>query len=556
MKKSQIFTHVPVKRPNRNLFDLSHEVKMSGKFTNLMPVLLQECLPGDVFRNTSTILMRLAPMLAPVMHRINVTTHFFFVPNRLSVGQNLWESFITGGQDGDEAPVLPYLTPASVYSIAGQVSPYFGKGSLWDYMGLPTFEDADYPSGLTSTEQISMIPFLAYAKVWNDYYRDPNFDTEMPNVGADLEGNLSAQYAGGMFALQRRGWAKDYFTAALPFAQRGESVMLPLAGTGSTANWYAPAVADDSAGSPMTPGAMNIGTVGLQTFMRDSANASVRLASIPVTIDNSEVSINDFRTALAIQSWLENNARGGARYIEQIQAHFGERVPDYRLQRAEYLGGGMQPIQISEVLSTAATTNDTELTPVGDMYGHGISVGKSNQFTYRCQEHGYIIGVMSVMPAPAYQQGIDRSWSRRNKFDFGWPELAHLGEQELLNKEVYFDPLAEADGTGADDNDGTFGYIPRYSEYKFKQDRVAGDFRTNLSFWHLGRIFTQRPSLQRWFTTADDTGVASDEEPMTRIFAVQGDEENPIADYLWIDIFHRFTAKRPLPYFGVPQLRG
>lgn len=539
MKKTQIFNQVPIKRPKRSFFDLSHEVKMSGKFSYLYPILVQEALPGDSMQNTSTVMLRFAPMLAPIMHRIDVTTHYFFVPYRILIP--FWEDFITAGQDGDLVPVLPYMTPA-ILQADPLLEPLMQKGTLWDYLGLPVKPDATVAS---STEQISMLPFYAFTKIWSDYYRDPNFDTEIDMASFGNEGENSS-FLAEMGKMRRRAWAKDYFTACLPFAQRGESVLMPLSGTGFTENWYAPNIGVEITGANLTqPNALGVRQEGLQQFIGTTTTGPQRVAlsSIPVTLNDSSVTINDLRTALAIQWWMENNARGGARYIEQIESHFAVRVPDYRLQRSEYLGGGKQPVQISEVLATSKA----DTTPIGDMAGHGISVGKSNRFTYRCQEHGIILGIMSVVPIPAYQQGIDRMWSRREKFDFAWPELAHLGEQEVLSKEVFYSYLAADD----DENNETFGYIPRYAEYKFKQDRVAGDFRDNLAFWHLGRIFTARPGLNALFTTTDEEGTESSEDTMRRIFAVEDG-----TDYLWIDIFHRFTAKRPLPYFGVPRLIG
>lgn len=536
-RKNNLFKVVPAPNVRRNLFDLSHEVKMSGKFGYLYPILCVDTLPGDTFRDTMQAMVRMAPMLAPVMHRLDVSTHFFFVPNRLV--SNQWENFITGGQDGTDAPVLPYVTPATIKSEAGD--DYMKKGSLWDYFGLPI--EPDTPPAVWSANQISVLPFRAYMKIWNDYYRDPNFDDER-DLGLNSVGNVAGTFA-GIASIMRRGFEKDYFTSALPFAQRGAQVLMPLAGTG-TAEWEYkfPSKALDAAGDPIganTP----MQTTGLGNIVAGATQMTVdNLESIDVDIDGATTTINDFRRALAIQRWLEANARGGARYVEQILSHFDVQVPDYRLQRAEYLGGGKQPIQISEVLATA----ESESVPVGDMAGHGISVGRTNTFTYRCQEHGHIIGILSVTMRTAYSQGIPRLWSRQDKFDFGWPELANLGEQEIVNKEVFFSFNADDD----DDNATTFGYIPRYAEYKFMNDRIAGDFRTTLGFWHLTRKFLQRPSLDEYFTTIyqeGGPGAEVYEESFDRIFAVQDG-----TDYLWMQLYHRLTAKRPLPYFGVPSI--
>lgn len=538
-RKNNIFTQVPVKTPKRNHFDLSHEVKMSCKMGFLYPILLKDCLPGDYFTNTSTIMSRFAPMLAPIYHRIDVTTHYFFVPDRL-LWDN-WEEFITGGQDGEATPVKPYTTVA----LLGGLDPtLFSKGTLWDYFGLPTY-NGSVPSSWSGA-RIGLEPFKAYAKVWNDYYRDPNFDDEI-DLFTELDGAVPVNTAVSVMALKRRGWERDYFTSALPFAQRGIEVLMPISATGTVE------YADTSylIGTAAVPdGSANIGAglSGTIKTLQDDNGQPLRIENIEsVAVNNSQVAMNDFRRALAIQTWLETNARGGARYTEQILAHFGTRVPDYRLQRAEYLGGGKQAVKISEVVSTANTEVSAVEQPLGDLAGHGISVGNTNRFSYRCQEHGWIIGIMSILPRTAYQQGIDRMWTREDKFDYAWTELAHIGEQEIINRELFFSFDADDDS----DNVGTFGYIPRFSEYKFMNDRVAGDFRDDLSYWHEGRIFTSRPSLNEDFTTMDEDGYNEAlEQSYRRIFAVQDG-----SDYIWTQIYHRLHAKRPLPYFGVPKIQ-
>lgn len=538
-RKNNLFKEVPVARVNRNMFDLSHEVKMSCKFGNLYPVLLMDTLPGDTVRDQMTCFARFAPMLAPIMHLIDISTHFFFVPNRLVTDH--WETFITGGQDGTDAVVLPYVT-ADGLDNALNATP-FSKGSLWDYLGLPP--SPTVPPATLSLEQISALPFWVYVKIWNDFYRDPNIDDEVV-MSTELEGDVSDEVAAQVFnsagqpdhtGLRQRGWERDYFTGALPWAQRGAQVLMPLGGTGSvtytpTSNYYQADGGDPAAGAA---------SFGAANSLRDSTNELTRVENIDeVTLDSSSITINDFRRTMAIQRWLENNARGGGRYIEQIESHFGMRVPDFRLQRAEYLGGGKQQVIVSEVLATA----ESDDIPVGDMAGHGISVGKSNRFTYRCQEHGWIMGIMSIMPKSAYSQGIEKMWSRTDKYEYAWPELANLGEQQILSKELFFD----MDAAGQAANQTVFGYIPRYAEYKFRNDRIAGDFRTTLGFWHLSRFFTERPTLDHNFLAMNENG-AGVEETFRRIFAVQDG-----TDYVWLQLFHRLTAKRPLPYFGVPNI--
>lgn len=538
-RKTTIFSKVPIKKVPRNMFDLSHEVKMSGKFGYLYPVLVLEALPGDTFRDQMTAMIRFAPMLAPIMHRVDVKTDFFFVPNRLLT--DFWEDFITGGQDGLSTASLPYCTPAGIVDEWNDDF-VLRKGTLWDYMGLPVLEGAA-PGTFDGDEKISVLPFRAYQKIYNDWFRDPNLDEEI-DLGLPNTGDVSSQTV-NFSPMRQRGWEKDYFTAALPWAQRGAAVLMPLAGTGSL-NWGDPGnfgsvTMQTQAGGIPAAGDM---AVGLTQAWTDSVGAGIHPTpeSVQVEIDGASTTINDFRRTLAIQAWLENNARGGARYIDQILSHFGVRVPDYRLQRSEYLGGGRQPVVVSEVLSTA----NTDDVPVGDMAGHGISVGKTNRFTYRCQEHGIIIGILSIVPRTAYDQGIDKMWSRDSRYDYAFPEFANLGEQEIKSKEVFY---SFADGDHVV-NQSLFGYIPRYAEYKFKQNRIAGDFRDTLAFWHLSRIFTARPTLDSDFLRMQENNAVL-EETYRRIFANQDG-----TDYLWMQLFHRLTAKRPLTYFGVPHLNG
>lgn len=533
MKKSNIFTTVPAPHVKTSLFDLSHEVKMSGKFGFLYPVLCLECLPGDRISDSMNVFIRFAPMLAPVLHRMDVTTHFFKVPNRLLTDH--WEDFITGGQDGTAVPVLPYLEAGDITDTLTQ------KGTLWDYLGLPIWDGLE---AHTSQEQISALPFRAVAKIWNDYYRDPNLQAEI-DLDVELQGNVTIPTAMNILPMTkyRRAFQKDYFTSALPWAQRGAQVLMPLSGTAADTDITYKVQSEYVNFDDTLPAA------GATTFQLDAGtralrgtdNKSTRVENIDeITFNNAATTINDLRRALAIQKWLEANARGGARYVEQIQGHFNVRVPDYRLSRAEYLGGGRQPVSISEVLSTAESgTKD-----VGDMLGHGISVGKTNHFSYQCQEHGFIIAILSVTMQTAYSQGLSRMWTRKDKFDYAWPELANLGEQEILSKEIFysFSLLEEAN------NQLLFGYIPRYAEYKFHNDRIAGDFRDNLGFWHLGRNFTARPTLDINLTTIFEDG-GGEEETFRRIFAVQDG-----TDYLWMQLYHTLKARRPLPYFGVPTI--
>lgn len=544
-RKDNIFKQVPVNKVPRNMFDLSHEVKMTGKFGLLYPMFIMDTLPGDSVREQMTTFMRVAPMLRPVMHRVDVKQHWFFVPYRILIG-GTWEKFITGGQDGEQNPVVPYVTPFGLRTAWGNMDLMRKGGSLWDYLGLPCFEGAEPGSAaLVTNEHLSALPFLACTKIWSDWYRDPNFDAEV-EFPILTEGDVSANtIITDHIELKRKAWDKDRFTSALPWPQRGPEVLVPMEGVASdfagNIDYYDRSRVIDTGSGLRESGALSSDTDGLTDGVFSVNGDPARLENIDqITVENLSVTINDLRTAFALQKWMENNALGGGRYIESIQTHFNKRVPDYRLQRAEYLGGGAMPIQISEVLSTAQSAENDVL---GDLAGHGIAVGKANRFSYHCDEHGLIIGFVSVVPVTGYSQGIDRLWSRVSRFDYAWPELANLGEQEIVSKEVFFSFL-EADEVA---NQGLFGYTPRYSEYKMKMDRIAGDFRTTMADWHLSRLFDSRPVLDEQFTTMYEH-APDREESYRRIFAVQDG-----TDYLWFQLFHRCTALRPLPYFGIPS---
>lgn len=537
MKKNNFFTSVPAPRVPRNNFDLSHEVKMSGKFGAIYPILLMEAMPNDTIDDKIVAMVRAAPMLAPIMHQVKVKIDAFFVPFRLLNGE-IWETFATGGQDGTDVVVLPYFTPAGVKVQQAELADVFGKGTLWDYFGGPVLEGAT--PAVASTEQLSLYPYLAYLQVWNDWFRDPNLSTEV-EWDHEMQGDQAALFAtSSFFALRNRGWERESYTAALPWPQRGPEVLLPLAGSG-TVTYNAVSDYYNADGSDPAAGPAAFGGAG--SFLMDSTPEATRVENIDeVLLTTSSITINDFRAALAMQRWMEINSRAGGRYIEQIKGQYDQQVPDYRLQRAEYLGGGRSSMTISEVLATA----DSEGVPVGDMAGHGLSVGKSNGFRYHCQEHGLVLVTLSIVPTPAYMQGLPKLWSKANRFDdLAFPSLANLGEQEVKSKEVYF----SFDGTDDDGNNELWGYNPRYYQYKFMQDRVAGDFRDTLLFWHLSRKFTERPALDELFVTVSDANGI--EESLLRIFAVQTG-----VDYFWMQIFHRLNAKRPISYYGVPTLIG
>lgn len=524
----KIFDKVRVTAPRLNKFDLSHERKMSIDEGKLYPMLVQEVVPGDQFRVSSEVFLRMAPMLAPMMHRLDVTVHYFFVPNRLVWSE--WEDFITGGRLGTSEPVAPFIMAG--VGLGDGVD--FPNGSLGDYLGIG---GADFSQD-TDQVAVSALPFRAYQLIYDEYYRDQNLQ-------ASLEVSLaSGQVTGAeltkITTLRTRAWEKDYFTSALPFAQRGAEVLVPVAGDGDVSYMDVSKVytnAGSNAADNTLLGTSNTITNGdlhVNKTTNTGAGVTGRIENIDeVTFENATATISDLRRATKLQEWLEKAARGGSRYIEQMLVFFGVKSSDARLQRPEYLGGGKTPVTISEVVSTF---QETEGNPQGTMAGHGVSVGRTNQFRRRFEEHGYVIGIISVLPRTAYQQGIPRHFLRRDKFDYYWPEFAHIGEQEIKNCELYCDT-----GASIGTNLSTFGYTPRYAEYKYAPSTVHGEFKDTLAFWHQGRIFGSAPALNQAFVTAD---------PSTRVFAVEDGDNNK----MYCQLYNKVDALRPMPYFGTPTL--
>lgn len=485
----------------RNKFSLSYTKLLSCDMGELIPCGLTEILPGDSLQQATSALLRCSPLVTPVMHRVNVTLHHWFVPHRL-VWED-WEDFITGGSDGDDDSAYPTITtPASTG---------FAVGSLADYLGVPT--------GVASKE-VSALPFRGYALIWNEWYRDQDLQTPLTvslASGADTTTSV---------VLQNGAWEKDYFTSSRPWEQKGPSITIPIGtradvlgiGFGPTIGTASQAVRQ----SNQAPGSATVNfpnavssTSGAQLFVNAKTSATNSSPDVYADLSTaSAITINALREALALQRFEEARARYGSRYVEYLR-YLGVRSSDARLQRPEYLGGGRQTIQFSEVLQTAEGTD-----PVGALKGHGLAAMRSNRYRRFFEEHGFLYTFMCVRPKTIYMDGLYRHWNRRNREDFWQQEFQHIGQQEVLNKEVR---MAHATP------EGVFGYQDRYDEYRRAESLVSGEFRTVLNSWHFARAFGSDPALN-----ADFVKCVPTENP----FAV------PSEDVLWIQANHSIQARR------------
>jgi len=463
-----IYERTKALRPQRSAFNLSHEKKFTCDMGQLIPTLVEEVVPGDTFKIGVELVIRMLPMVTPILHEINAYVHYFFVPYRLLFDE--WEDFITGGVDGEDDTELPRWTPAgtSVTNDNGVALNDNAAYSLWDFLGFPI---AAIPTDAVPVD----FPRRAYNLIWNEYYRDQTQQAELDITASSV--------------VKNRAWEKDFFTSALPWQQRGIAPALPISGS-SSAVWAA-ATFTDAAAANLSVGLINPdprinassaqGALNLQNALE--AN-TVDLASA-TTFD-----VADLRLAFQIQKWMERNARGGARYTEFLLQHFGVAPKDERLQRPEYIGGTKMPVIISEVLQTSMTST----TPQGTMAGHGLTAGKDFCASYRATEFGVILGILSVMPRTTYSQGIDRTWLRETRYDYYSPEWAHLAEQAVIRAELY------ATGVGAE-NTTLFGYQGRYNEMRTRRSLVASGMRYGGAYqtWHIARQFASAPALNETF---------------------------------------------------------
>lgn len=547
---SNVFKSIKVNKPRRHKFNMSHETKFSLQPGQLIPFFCQDIVPGDKFQIKSEFLIRAMPLMAPLMHRVNVFTYWFFVPNRLIYDQ--WEKFITGGEDGGFSGVPPYINIDCLNTDI--IEKFFKNGCLSDYLGFPTVSDGgDVSFSLKDTDlpynRVSLLPFNAYTLIYNEYFRDPNLSKPV--------GNLSNYTRGGFhsidvnqespFYLRSKCWEKDYFTSALPWSQRGPQASLRMTG-------YAPVqvnynseqeqlVTDSETGIALTDaGVLHADSQTGQ--LRSATGKKVTLSTSPyfanLTKADSTITISDLRRATKLQRWLELNATGGSRYIEQILAHFGVKSSDARLQRPQYLGGGRSPILIDDVIQTSATGSGD--TPLSTQAGRAIGLNSGFAFKRFFEEHGILMGLCCIVPKPTYQQGLPKLFQRLDKFDYFWPEFQRIGEQEIKQREIYYD-LNFDDPDVKLANDKTFGYAPRYSEYKYIPSSVHGHLRDSLNFWHCGRIFSSSPNLNPNF-------VEIKSNVMNRNFAANADLSHQFVAQFYLNVI----ARRPMDKYGTPSL--
>lgn len=514
----------------RSKFSLSHYKLLTCKMGQLVPVTWFEALPGDTIQQATSALIRCAPLVTPVMHPVQVRFHHWFVPNRI-IWAN-WENFITGGPDGLDATAHPYIATTSLNGHSGNNA---GVSTLADYLGIPT-------SGLGSALDVNALPFRAYAKIFNEYYRDQDLVSELTVSTGDGSDTTTST------ALQLIAWEKDYLTSQRPWEQKGPAISIPVGGQAPVTGIGAVGTVNFANTDPISAREAD-GTTHTYThstnFRDGSANndlaanmsSATGASAYPLIFADlaaaTGVDVNTFRHSLAMQRWQEARARYGSRYTEYLR-YLGVRSSDARLQRPEYLGGGRNTIQFSEVLQTAPTSAGTGggTGGIGQFGGHGITAMRSNRYRRFFEEHGIVMTLMSVRPRTMYSQRVTRSWLRGQNYeglvgtkeDYWQRELQHIGQQQAAGYEA-----------DASVGNTPFGFQDRYDEYRRFESSVAGQFRSTLDVWHLSREFGSAPALNSSFVQCN---------PSTRIFADTSD------DNLYVMANHSIQARRLLTKVG------
>lgn len=583
---ADVFSKVGGYKPGKTAFNLKHSNLIDCNFGQLVPVDCIECLPGDTFKLDCSVVGRLTNALSsPILADMDVVLEAFFCPTRLlmgsdanfevPVGERNFEEFLVGGKDGKENISLPVIEdPLDANGLS------FQYGGIGDYLGIQpnvTISHLDAPI---------VFPWRAYRWIWNEYYRFEALQEEIQVCQILGDSSLAFKFYD---KLLYRGWRRDYFTSALPYQQFGTSPAFSIDGTlpvdisgGSvtfdntllpvsvtTANYSNPY---SSGGSYVSLDLLQVRGTGSKSsslsgnfwngdtendkYTRNSvtlsgtANASSITGSVSlngsVNLNNAVTfDVSDIRTNFQIQKWMERNARGGVRYTEYLQSHFGVSPKDSRLQRPEFIGAFRMPWLVNEVVQTSSSVSDgSSVSPQGNQAGQAIALGRGSLGKYRCYEFGYILVIASVVPKPAYQQGIPRMFSRKTKLDFYSPEFAHLSEQAVLNKELYVTGNTEKDN-------GIFGFQGIWNELRYLPNRVSNHMRSNnteysFDYWHLARLFSRTPILNKEFLEIGSTESSLAE--LMRVFAVQ--DENPFI----LNIGFNFRASRPLPYLAEPGL--
>lgn len=524
------FSQVPNVTIGRSKFNRSHVLKTTFDEGKLIPIFVDEVLPGDSFKLKVTTFTRMATPIFPVMDNLYLDTFFFFVPMRL-----IWDNFQKFmGEQENPGDSTDFLIPTYQANNTTAVD----VGTLGDYFGLPTVANVPF----------NILPFRAYWLIWNEWFRDENLQDSAPVSKADAgeAWSDSSQVNGfNWYECAPRGKRYDFFTSCLPWPQKGPGVELPLGGTArlfldtsqsvnsSNVSTYIGDLVGDSSFDPNPSWTES----KKSTMTINAVPSNFPFSTIhPVLADLSSASaatINSLRQAFQLQRYYEKDARGGTRYIEKIKSHFGVTSPDARLQRPEYLGGHTDRININPVVQTSSTDSTS---PQGNLSAFGVSGARYHGFSKSFVEHGYIIGLANVRADLTYQQGINKMWSRKTVLDFYWPSFAHLGEQAVLNKEIY------AQGSAQDDE--VFGYQERYGEYRYKPSMITGKFRStyaqSLDAWHFSQKFENLPTLSNQFI--------QDHPPISRCLAV------PSEPHFLMDAAFNLKCVRPMPLFGTPGL--
>ena len=526
------FSQVPHIDIKRSVFDRSTQHKTTFNAGLLIPILCDEVLPGDTFSVCTSSVIRMSTPIYPVMDNLYADIYYYFVPTRLLWGH--WEEFNGSNED-------TFWTQPTEYEIPQINSPSGGwsKGTIADYLGLPT--------GVTFQGDYSKnhLPFRGVVKVWNDWFRDQNLQTpayldlgDSDTTGSNGSNYVSDAIAGGMPLPVAK--YHDYFTSALPEPQKGPDVLLPL---GESAPVFTSAENSILGAYDATNKKTMLGN--LYYYGEDQVgftpNSNLKpgesYSGMDVDLSNATAAtISQLRQAFAVQRLYERDARGGTRYTEILKSHFGVSSPDGRLQRSEYLGGKRIPINVTQVVQTSSTDSTS---PQGNTAAYSLTGDSSDSFTKSFTEHGYLYAFVCVRNEITYQQGVERMWSRKRRFDFYWPALANISEQAILNKEIY------ANGTSQDDE--VFGYQEPWAEYRYKPSRVSGAFRSNyaqsLDSWHYADYYDSLPVLSDSFIRASKNNI-------DRTLAVQSSLE----DQFIADFYFEIKSVRPMPVYSVPGL--